>query len=146
VEARGDALGFLYVDGHVRVYHGKHRLPKAHVARMGGPPQSPAGGVERCRPDRLGAWRPGCFEHQGKKGGQAIGPNPTDRGKNGTKHHLITDANGIPMAVRVPPGTPAGSEPGPGCGGDAAVPIPVNPRFAGRTQKKLMVCDHPSER
>jgi hypothetical protein len=34
VEARGDALGFLYVDGHVRVYHGKHRLPKAHVARM----------------------------------------------------------------------------------------------------------------
>jgi hypothetical protein len=30
----GDALGFLYVDGHVRVYHGKHDLPKAHVARM----------------------------------------------------------------------------------------------------------------
>jgi transposase len=31
---RGRALGFLYVDGHVRVYHGQHRLPKAHVARM----------------------------------------------------------------------------------------------------------------
>ena len=31
---RGAALGFLYVDGHVRVYHGEHRLPKAHVARM----------------------------------------------------------------------------------------------------------------
>jgi len=30
----GDALGFLYVDGHVRVYHGKQDLPKAHVARM----------------------------------------------------------------------------------------------------------------
>ena len=29
-----DALGFLYVDGHVRVYHGKHTIPKAHVARM----------------------------------------------------------------------------------------------------------------
>jgi hypothetical protein len=27
-------LGFLYVDGHVRVYHGQHPLPKAHVARM----------------------------------------------------------------------------------------------------------------
>ena len=27
-------MGFLYVDGHVRVYHGKHQLPKAHVARM----------------------------------------------------------------------------------------------------------------
>ena len=34
VAARGATLGFLYVDGHVRVYHGKHRLPKAHVARM----------------------------------------------------------------------------------------------------------------
>lgn len=31
---RGEALGFLYVDGHVRAYHGKHDLPKAHVARM----------------------------------------------------------------------------------------------------------------
>ena len=34
VARRGKDLGFLYVDGHVRVYHGKHRLPKAHVARM----------------------------------------------------------------------------------------------------------------
>ena len=34
VKQRGTALGFLYVDGHVRVYHGQHRLPKAHVARM----------------------------------------------------------------------------------------------------------------
>jgi len=34
VAARGNALGFLYVDGHVRVYHGKHTLPKTHVARM----------------------------------------------------------------------------------------------------------------
>lgn len=30
----GQAMGFLYIDGHVRVYHGKHPLPKAHVARM----------------------------------------------------------------------------------------------------------------
>src|SRR3989304_2140705 len=27
-------MGFLYVDGHVRAYHGKHSIPKAHVARM----------------------------------------------------------------------------------------------------------------
>lgn len=33
-ELRGKAMGFLYVDGHVRVYHGQHALPKAHVARM----------------------------------------------------------------------------------------------------------------
>ncbi len=32
--ARGKALGFLYIDGHVRVYHGQHEIPKTHVARM----------------------------------------------------------------------------------------------------------------
>jgi len=30
----GRAMGFLYVDGHVRAYHGKRTIPKAHVARM----------------------------------------------------------------------------------------------------------------
>ena len=34
VADRGAVVGFLYVDGHVRVYHGQHTLPKAHVARM----------------------------------------------------------------------------------------------------------------
>jgi transposase len=34
VALRASAVGFLYVDGHVRVYHGQHRLPKAHVAQM----------------------------------------------------------------------------------------------------------------
>jgi transposase len=34
VASRGHALGFLYVDGHVRAYHGKRSLPKTHVARM----------------------------------------------------------------------------------------------------------------
>jgi hypothetical protein len=34
VALRGAALGFLYTDGHVRVYHGQHTLPKTHVARM----------------------------------------------------------------------------------------------------------------
>jgi hypothetical protein len=34
VSLRGEALGFPRIDGHVRVYHGKHALPKAHVTRM----------------------------------------------------------------------------------------------------------------
>ena len=34
VETRGHAMGFLYVDGHVRAYHGKRDIPKAHLARM----------------------------------------------------------------------------------------------------------------
>jgi len=34
VAERGRMLGFLYIDGHVRVYHGKHRIPKAHVPQL----------------------------------------------------------------------------------------------------------------
>jgi DNA-binding CsgD family transcriptional regulator len=34
VAQRGQLMGFLYVDGHVRAYHGKRDIPKAHVARM----------------------------------------------------------------------------------------------------------------
>lgn len=34
VHMRGHAMGFLYVDGHVRAYHGKRPLPKAHLARI----------------------------------------------------------------------------------------------------------------
>ena len=34
VATRGAALGFLYVDGHVRVYHGQQPIPKTHVARL----------------------------------------------------------------------------------------------------------------
>jgi transposase len=39
--------------------------------------------------------------HAGKKGGEKTGPNPTDRGHAGSKRHLITDANGVPLAVRI---------------------------------------------
>lgn len=34
-----------------------------------------------------------------KKGGAATGPNPTDRGKPGTKRHLVVDRAGIPLAL-----------------------------------------------
>ncbi len=34
VAERGRTLGFLYVDGHVRVYHGKRKIPKAYVTRL----------------------------------------------------------------------------------------------------------------
>jgi len=32
-------------------------------------------------------------------GGEKTGPNPTDRRKLGSKHHLLTDAHGIPLAI-----------------------------------------------
>jgi transposase len=32
-------------------------------------------------------------------GGEETGPNPTDRGKPGSKHHVITDGGGVPLQV-----------------------------------------------
>jgi len=34
VQSRPDAVGFLYLDGHVRVYSGTRQIPKTHIARM----------------------------------------------------------------------------------------------------------------
>ena len=34
-----------------------------------------------------------------KRGGDLVGPNPTDRGKPGTKYHIAVDANGLPLAA-----------------------------------------------
>src|SRR5438067_1713720 len=32
-------------------------------------------------------------------GGAQTGPNPTDRGKKGSKHHVLTERQGIPVVV-----------------------------------------------
>jgi transposase len=34
-------------------------------------------------------------------GGEQTGPNPTDRRKPGSKHHVLTDANGVPLQVEL---------------------------------------------
>ena len=34
IREHGHVFGFLYVDGHVRAYHGKHTIPKAYVTRV----------------------------------------------------------------------------------------------------------------
>src|SRR6266545_4637428 len=36
-----------------------------------------------------------------EKGGSATGPSPVDRARNGSKHHLLVDASGIPLAWTV---------------------------------------------
>jgi transposase len=58
--------------------------------------------------DRLGGadaidWSRASFDSASvpaPAGGEATGPNPTDRGKAGTKHHLLADGNGTPLAVQ----------------------------------------------
>ena len=34
-----------------------------------------------------------------KRGGELTGPNPTDRGKAGTKYHVVASTDGIPLGV-----------------------------------------------
>jgi IS5 family transposase len=59
-----------------------------------------AGPTLRSRADRLvtGVYR--LSQRACSRGGQCTGPNPTDRGKSGSKRHLVVDRNGIPLAMR----------------------------------------------
>ncbi|MET4656636.1 transposase [Streptomyces sp. PvP037] len=40
-------------------------------------------------------------EHEGHEKGDLTGPNPVDRGKYGSKIHLITERTGLPLAVGI---------------------------------------------
>ena len=51
-------------------------------------------------------WRHACIDSasvRARHGGEQIGRNPTDRGRPGTKRHLIVDATGIPLAILLSP-------------------------------------------
>lgn len=73
-----------------RVYRGRCVAPAAR----GSPRQAP----RRERPGLLpGGGR--RLPRPGLKRGSKTGRSPVDRGRTGSKHHLITDATGIPLAV-----------------------------------------------
>ncbi len=69
--------------------------------RMGQDPPDSSGPVTQSRPDRF--FKSDCrlVLRTRRFGGQKTGPNPTDRRKTGSKHHVITDANGIPLAHKL---------------------------------------------
>ncbi|ANZ15305.1 transposase family protein [Streptomyces noursei ATCC 11455] len=64
--------------------------PPGHPRRTRRPRRG--GLVAMC--DRLG-------QCPGGKRGPLTGPNPTDRGKSGSKIHLITDRNGLPLSLGI---------------------------------------------
>ncbi len=39
-----------------------------------------------------------CEPSAGEKGGSKTGPSPVDRGRKGSKHHILVDASGLPLA------------------------------------------------
>jgi hypothetical protein len=55
--------------------------------------------VGQSRPNSLVESLPRFGQHTREKGGGATGPNPLDRGRPGSKRHIITDASGVPLAV-----------------------------------------------
>lgn len=63
--------------------------------RLGAVTPSAAGSVGGGRRDRLVAGLAGFSECACKKGGDETGPNPTDKGKPGTKRHVVVDRRGI---------------------------------------------------
>jgi transposase len=65
--------------------------------RIHHPPDSARpGGRAGCH--RLVAGGAGLGQHSRQRGGEHTGPNPPDRGKPGTKRHVVVDAQGIPLA------------------------------------------------
>lgn len=58
-----------------------------------------AGRIGPGRCDRLVHFCHGQLFSPGTFWGAKTGPNPTDRGKNGSKRHLIVDGQGTPLAI-----------------------------------------------
>src|SRR5829696_1685126 len=67
--------------------------------RVAAAPPPAVGGVQPRGPAGLVAGQPGLHQRARQTGGCLTGPNPTDRGKPGSKYHLLTDRRGIPLAV-----------------------------------------------
>jgi transposase len=66
--------------------------------------EAPRTGLElagRSSRRRLEPRQPRQPQRPGQKGGEQTGPNPTDRGKAGSKYHLVVDRTGIPLAARL---------------------------------------------
>jgi transposase len=64
-------------------------------------PQDAVVQATREQQDRLSSGRDRQCLRARHLGGSKTGPNPTDRRKKGTKHHVINEAQGIPLAVHV---------------------------------------------
>lgn len=57
--------------------------------------------ARRCRRDRLVPRHRRRREPAGQKGGSLTGPNPVDRGKPGSKIHILTDRAGLPLSLAI---------------------------------------------
>src|SRR5207253_567817 len=99
--ADGNPVGVLATGDGLRLWG--HVL--APIARLAGgrsveaDPPSTAHGTPPGGRDRLVARRDRQLQCAGVKRGAQTGPNPTDRGRPGSKHHILTEAQGVPLVV-----------------------------------------------
>ena len=97
----GHSLGVSAAGDGVRIWDDV-LAPPARLARSGRVGQHLACIARRTRigrRDRLVNGHHRQLLHPRAFWGAKTGPNPTDRGKNGTKRHLITDGCGMPLAI-----------------------------------------------
>ncbi len=76
--------------------------PPARVARgrpLVGAPSCAPGAPRRGRQARLESGFRRCRFGGGSKRGAHTGPDPTNRGKKGTKRHIVVDGHGTPLGV-----------------------------------------------
>lgn len=62
------------------------------------------GGARPARPAGAAGLVAGLHRRRGgagEKGGGLVGPNPVDRGKPGSKYHLLVDADGVPINAKL---------------------------------------------
>ena len=71
----------------------------AESGGLGSPPPSLPGSARPSRSHRLDKSRDRRLDSPFSRGGEKTGKNPTDRGKQGTKRHLVVDKEGIPLAI-----------------------------------------------
>ncbi len=67
--------------------------------RVGAAASEALGSFRRSGPDRLGEGVFGLGKRTRPRGGQKTGANPTDKGKQGSKRHIVVDRGGVPLAV-----------------------------------------------
>src|SRR5215467_6937405 len=73
----------------------------AACRRLDTPPPGAVAVPARRRTDRLGAGVTRQRECASARGGEATGKDPTNRGKLGTKRHVLVDRHGVPLAVTI---------------------------------------------
>ena len=80
-----------------------HRRFVAWTEAGGVAPAAPGGArpARRAGGDRLVLRGGRCGQRAREKRGELTGPNPVDRGKPGSKLHVLTDAAGLPLAAAV---------------------------------------------